>query len=213
MSIKDLFILGKSEATITMILDNLESCQSFPRIKIINNLELTFEKEYRNEKFDIEILKSFEGQNEETSFVLGGFQTGTKRRLFENFGLSPSKFATIIHASSSVSSTVKLGNGCLINSLVSIAAWSELGDFVSVNRNASVGHHTVISGFVTLNPGCHVAGNVFIGENTQIGMGANIIDGTKIGRNSIVGAGALVTKDVPDHVMVYGSPAKVIKEI
>lgn len=43
-------------------------------------------------------------------------------------------------------------------------------------------------------------------------MGAIILDGITIGKNVIVGAGAVVTKDVPDNVLVVGLPARIIKE-
>ena len=40
-----------------------------------------------------------------------------------------------------------------------------------------------------------------------------ILPGVTIGNNVIVAAGAVVTKDVPDNVIVGGVPAKVIKTI
>jgi acetyltransferase-like isoleucine patch superfamily enzyme len=46
-------------------------------------------------------------------------------------------------------------------------------------------------------------------------IGANVIllPGVTIGKNSVVGAGSVVTKSVPDEVVVVGNPARVIKEI
>jgi acetyltransferase-like isoleucine patch superfamily enzyme len=43
-------------------------------------------------------------------------------------------------------------------------------------------------------------------------MGTNILHQVKIGKNTIIGAGSLVTKDIPDNVVAYGSPCKIIKE-
>jgi acetyltransferase-like isoleucine patch superfamily enzyme len=37
--------------------------------------------------------------------------------------------------------------------------------------------------------------------------------GVTIGENSIISAGSVVTKDVPDNMIVAGVPAKVIKSI
>lgn len=54
---------------------------------------------------------------------------------------------------------------------------------------------------------------VTIKKNAWICMGAIICPGVTIGENSVVAAGAVVTKDVPDNVIVGGNPAKVIKEI
>jgi acetyltransferase-like isoleucine patch superfamily enzyme len=38
------------------------------------------------------------------------------------------------------------------------------------------------------------------------------VDGIKVGAHSIIGAGSVVTKDVPNNVLVLGVPAKVVKE-
>ena len=100
----------------------------------------------------------------------------------------------------------------LINSKVSIAAHTTVGDFVSINRHVSIGHHTIIGDYCSINPGTNIAGNVTIGEGTTIGMGTNILHTVKIGKNSIIGAGSVVTKDIPDNVVAYGSPCRVIRE-
>lgn len=50
-----------------------------------------------------------------------------------------------------------------------------------------------------------------IGNNVSVYAGAIIIGGIRIGDNVIVGAGSVVTKDVPDNVVVAGNPAKIIK--
>lgn len=54
---------------------------------------------------------------------------------------------------------------------------------------------------------------VTIGHNVWIGGRAIINPGVKIGNNSVIASGAVVTKDVPDHVVVGGNPAKIIKQI
>ena len=54
---------------------------------------------------------------------------------------------------------------------------------------------------------------ILIKKNTWIGANATILAGVTVGENSIVAAGAVVTKDVPDNVIVGGIPAKVIKSI
>ena len=56
-------------------------------------------------------------------------------------------------------------------------------------------------------------GKVTIKKNAWIGIGAIICPGVTIGQNAVVAAGAVVTKDVPDNVLVGGNPAKVIKTI
>lgn len=54
---------------------------------------------------------------------------------------------------------------------------------------------------------------IIVGNNVWIGGGSSILSGVKIGDNVVIGAGSVVTKNVPDNVVLAGNPAKVIKEI
>ncbi|MDT2597322.1 DapH/DapD/GlmU-related protein [Enterococcus dongliensis] len=54
---------------------------------------------------------------------------------------------------------------------------------------------------------------VKIKENAWLGANVTILPGVTVGKNAIVAADATVTKDVPDNVIVAGSPATIIKEI
>lgn len=54
---------------------------------------------------------------------------------------------------------------------------------------------------------------VKIGADVWIGGGSIILPGVTIGNQSIIGAGSVVTKDVPDHVIVAGNPAKIIRKL
>lgn len=54
---------------------------------------------------------------------------------------------------------------------------------------------------------------IVIKRNAWIGAGATILPGVTVGENSIIAAGAVVSKDVPDNIIVGGIPAKFIKNI
>ncbi|MFV5701362.1 sugar O-acetyltransferase [Flavobacterium sp. XS2P12] len=54
---------------------------------------------------------------------------------------------------------------------------------------------------------------ITIKRKVWIGAGAIILPGVTVGENSIIAAGAVVSKDVPDNVIVGGIPAKIIKSI
>lgn len=53
-------------------------------------------------------------------------------------------------------------------------------------------------------------GRVTIGNNVFIGAESVVLPGVTIGSNVIIGAGSTITHDVPDNVVVAGSPARVI---
>ena len=48
-----------------------------------------------------------------------------------------------------------------------------------------------------------------IRRGASIGANATIVCGITVGRYALVGASAVVTRDVPDHAVVYGNPAKI----
>ncbi len=53
---------------------------------------------------------------------------------------------------------------------------------------------------------------VRIGRDCFIGGGSTIGPGVTIGNQVIVGAGSVVTQDVPDHSIVVGNPARVVRK-
>ncbi|MBP7643237.1 MAG: sugar O-acetyltransferase [Saprospiraceae bacterium] len=57
-----------------------------------------------------------------------------------------------------------------------------------------------------------ISNPILIKKGAWIGVGATILPGVTIGENAIVAAGAVVSKDVPNDVIVGGIPAKVIKK-
>lgn len=78
-----------------------------------------------------------------------------------------------------------------------------------------IGNDCFISGRCTLGVKFNDSskGAPAISDGVKIGIGAVMVGDIKIGRNSIIGANAVVTKSVPDNVVVVGNPARVIKKI
>lgn len=74
------------------------------------------------------------------------------------------------------------------------------------------GGAVVLGRYVTVGHGAIVHG-ASVGDETIIGMGAVVLEGAKVGRGCIIGAGAVVREgqEVPDHALVAGVPAKVLR--
>lgn len=59
----------------------------------------------------------------------------------------------------------------------------------------------------------HVQAPVRIGDGTWLGVRAMVLPGVTIGKRVVVAAGAVVTRDVPDDVLVAGNPARVVRAL
>ena len=78
---------------------------------------------------------------------------------------------------------------------------------VIIQDYAQIGSHSSIYSVSTID---NTYGKVVLKENCKIGSHSTILPGVTVGKNSIVGAYSLVNKDIPDNVLAFGVPAKVM---
>jgi UDP-N-acetylbacillosamine N-acetyltransferase len=118
----------------------------------------------------------------------------------------------LIHPSAIVSQDASIGQGAIIMPGTIINSGTRIGSNIILNTAASVDHECLIGDGVHIGPGARLSGLVTVGNATWIGIGSTIRESVHIGNNVLVGAGSLVLKDIPDGVVVYGAPAKIIRE-
>ncbi len=109
-----------------------------------------------------------------------------------------------------------------------------INDHTFIENDVIIGNNVTIKSGVYIWDGVRLADNVFIGPNVtftndlqprskqypesfektvveegaSIGANSTIIAGNRIGKYAMIGAGSVVTKDVPDHSLWYGNPAR-----
>ena len=121
--------------------------------------------------------------------------------------------ATAIHPQTVIAADVPIGPGSVIAAGAVVNPGSRVGKNVIINTCASIDHECIIEDGAHICPGVHLAGRVTVGRATWVGIGATIIDHIRIGSGAIIGAGAVVLNDIPDGVVAYGVPAKVMKKV
>ena len=109
----------------------------------------------------------------------------------------------------------------------------KIGSLVHIDYDVKIGENTKIEGSAYIPPLSRIGKNVFIGpaavltndpypmcdkmvgvtieDGAIIGARAVIKAGVTVGKNSVVAMGAVVTRDVPENVVVMGSPATIRK--
>lgn len=129
--------------------------------------------------------------------------------MFEKDGLLT---RSLVHPTASLLSGAAIGSNCQILAHAVVGVNSVLGAACIVNTKASVDHDCHVADGVHIAPGATLCGEVSVGCCSFVAAGAVILPRITIGSNVIIGAGSIVTRNVPDNVVVYGNPAKIIRE-
>jgi acetyltransferase EpsM len=153
-------------------------------------------------------------KREGISHIIFGFgQSAARLRLSELVRASGFSLATAIHPRAIVATDASIGAGSVIAAGSVINPGAKIGENVIVNTSASVDHDCRIDDGAHVGPGARLAGRVVVERSAWIGVGTIVIDGVRIGADSLIGAGAVVVNDIPEGVVAYGNPARVVRKV
>jgi UDP-2-acetamido-3-amino-2,3-dideoxy-glucuronate N-acetyltransferase len=124
-----------------------------------------------------------------------------------------------------IQSNVQIGENCSFGQNVNVANNVRIGSNVKIQNNVSIYEGVELEDYVFCGPsvvftnvkvprsrfprtGPSSYARTWVKEGASLGANSTIVCGTTIGKHALVAAGAVVTKDVPDHALVAGVPAR-----
>lgn len=144
----------------------------------------------------------------ETSIVDSGAQIGDATKIWHWTHICS---GARIGRGSSLGQNVYVGNDVIIGDNVKVQNNVSIYDAVTLEDDVFCGPSMVFTN--VYNPRSHVNRKneyrrTIIRRGATIGANATVICGHEIGAYAFVGAGAVVTRDVPPHALVIGTPAR-----
>jgi len=140
----------------------------------------------------------------------------------------------MIWAFAHVRTGARLGPECIVGERAFIDAGVQVGMRCKIQNNVSVYHGVTVEDGVfigphvvltndkqprAVNPDMSLKSNddwevspILVRKGAAIGANSTIVCGITLGEFCVVGAGSVVTRDVPDRMIVAGNPARVIRE-
>jgi acetyltransferase-like isoleucine patch superfamily enzyme len=81
---------------------------------------------------------------------------------------------------------------------------------VTIEEGVQIGSHCSIYSISTIDDN---QGPVVLKKNCKIGSHSTIMPGVTVGENAVVGAMSFVNRDVPDNMVAFGVPAKIVRPL
>lgn len=117
---------------------------------------------------------------------------------------------SVVHPGALISKYAELGIGSVVMAGAIVNADTKVGSACIINTGATVDHDCVLGDAVHVSPGSHIAGGVIVGECSWLGIGSCIRQLVLIGKYTVIGAGSVVVKNLPDSVVAFGNPARIV---
>jgi sugar O-acyltransferase (sialic acid O-acetyltransferase NeuD family) len=147
------------------------------------------------------------------ALALGTGENGVRQVLMTRCSEWGIEVLTLVHPAATVARSASLGEGTVVMAGARVNPEANVGAGVIVNTGAVVEHDARIGDFAHVAPNAAMGGASRLGTFSHLGLGAAVLEGVTIGRHTIVGAGAVVVRDLPDHVVAIGVPARIHRQL
>lgn len=133
-----------------------------------------------------------------------------RRALTDRLLTAGEQLVRAIHPDAYVAASATIGEGAMVSAGAVVLPRALVQRGVIINTRASVDHDSVVGEFAHVAPAATVGGSVRIGPEVLVALGAAVVSGRSVGARTIIGAGAVVVRDIPEDVVAWGVPARVV---
>jgi sugar O-acyltransferase (sialic acid O-acetyltransferase NeuD family) len=203
----EIFIVGAG-AHGRVVLDILRDCGDVRPIQFADDNESLWGKTINGAQV-VSLREALSRKAGPVGFVVSVGKPALRLELCRRVQDQGHALINVIHPKAVVEASATMGVGNMISPQAVVNSNARLGNAVVVNTAVVVEHDCVVEDGVSISPVACLGGRVTVGRGAFIAIGARIMARVHVGAGAIVGAHSLVLEDVPEHTLVFGSPARI----
>jgi sugar O-acyltransferase (sialic acid O-acetyltransferase NeuD family) len=123
------------------------------------------------------------------------------------------RLGNAIHPSAAIASSATMGSGNFVGAQAVVNTDACVGNHTIINTGAIAEHDSVLEDGTQMAARATLGGRARMEAGSFLSAGVTVASRVRIGRGTVVGAGATVMKDLPEHVLAWGNPARVMEMI
>ena len=175
---------------------------------------LHFDGSVRQQDFltkSLMVLDSSSYLPSDVHFLIAIGNAQARRKVWTNLRSRGARFAKLVHPTSWVAPSARLGEGSIICPFAFVGILADVGRNVILTEHASIGHDAIVGDHSVLSPYACITGQVTLGEACFLGTSSVVIPQKTIGPFSKISAGAIACQDAAPNSLLTGNPAKVLR--
>ncbi|WP_026506344.1 acetyltransferase [Butyrivibrio sp. MC2013] len=195
------------------VIDSVISSGSYDEVAIVDKDDSSIQVNSIKVYCDADLPRLYTEGWSEAFITVGSIgDTHIRERLYEHIIQIGFRIPSIIDPTAIVAKDTQIHDGVFVGKNAVINAGTVINECAIINSGAIIEHDCYIGEFAHISPGAILCGGVKVGKKSHIGAGTVVKQQLTIGNTTLVGVGSVIVSDIPDNVVAYGNPCRIIKE-
>lgn len=146
------------------------------------------------------------------NIVIANGEPKARQTLFDKVISNGYTLQTLIHPNAFIGSETEICDGVIIQHGCHVSCSATINTNAIIQSLTYIGHDSLIGKDSVLSAHTAISGNCIIGERTFLGINVTVREKVSIGNDVIIGMNSAVVYDVPNNVVAYGNPARIVRD-